>query len=456
MDVNNKMYLIITLHKKYLVYIGLFILIFLIPLNKTYAQYLPDITASSPFLPVGSGARAMGMAGAFIAIADDATASSWNPAGLTQLIRPEVSIVGSRFIRHDKSTFDHYPEASLSKTTRKTNLNFFSLVFPRSILYKNIIFSLNYQHFYDMNLHLKRRLHYKEVENEQELLDLNIIWDFSKAGRLAALSPAFAVQMTERLSLGFTVNIWPNSIGICENGWKKNLYISYDGLIKKRLPFNFISEYIHHYRFSGHNFNLGFRFEINPVIAIGGVMKTAFSAELENRLRYIVIDNGVKLKDEEKFNKERLLMPPSYGLGLAFRLSDNLTIGFDLYRTDWQRHILETSEVSYSAVTDERVGASKVKPTHHVRLGIEYLFIRPKTIIPIRSGIFYDPDPAKDNPNDFYGFSLGSGISFNRVSCDLAYQFRFAKDVKTMEFLGESDKDKITQQFIYFSLIYYL
>ena len=43
--------------------------------------------------PVGSGARALGMGGAFIAIADDATAASWNPGGLTQLERPELSLV---------------------------------------------------------------------------------------------------------------------------------------------------------------------------------------------------------------------------------------------------------------------------------------------------------------------------------------------------------------------------
>jgi long-subunit fatty acid transport protein len=41
--------------------------------------------------PVGSGARALGMGNAFIAVADDATAASWNPGGLSQLESPEVS-----------------------------------------------------------------------------------------------------------------------------------------------------------------------------------------------------------------------------------------------------------------------------------------------------------------------------------------------------------------------------
>ena len=36
----------------------------------------------------------MGMGGAFLARADDATAASWNPAGLSYLRLPEVSLVG--------------------------------------------------------------------------------------------------------------------------------------------------------------------------------------------------------------------------------------------------------------------------------------------------------------------------------------------------------------------------
>ena len=41
----------------------------------------------------GSGARAAGMGDAFIAVSDDGTAASWNPAGLAQLRQPEFSLV---------------------------------------------------------------------------------------------------------------------------------------------------------------------------------------------------------------------------------------------------------------------------------------------------------------------------------------------------------------------------
>src|SRR5512137_326851 len=53
-----------------------------------------DITGRQN-LSLGSGARAMGMGGAFLARADDATAASWNPAGLSYLRLPEVSLVGA-------------------------------------------------------------------------------------------------------------------------------------------------------------------------------------------------------------------------------------------------------------------------------------------------------------------------------------------------------------------------
>ena len=40
------------------------------------------------------GARSLGIGGAFVALADDATAAYANPAGLTQLVRPEMSVEG--------------------------------------------------------------------------------------------------------------------------------------------------------------------------------------------------------------------------------------------------------------------------------------------------------------------------------------------------------------------------
>ncbi len=45
------------------------------------------------FLSLGVGARALGMGGAFVGVADDATACFWNPAGLSQLNRKQLSLM---------------------------------------------------------------------------------------------------------------------------------------------------------------------------------------------------------------------------------------------------------------------------------------------------------------------------------------------------------------------------
>ncbi len=45
------------------------------------------------FMTIGTGARAMGLGGAFVAIADDATATYWNPAGLGFITGPEATFM---------------------------------------------------------------------------------------------------------------------------------------------------------------------------------------------------------------------------------------------------------------------------------------------------------------------------------------------------------------------------
>ena len=45
-------------------------------------------TTAASFLEIGIGARSLAMGGAFTAVADDATALYWNPAGITNILQP--------------------------------------------------------------------------------------------------------------------------------------------------------------------------------------------------------------------------------------------------------------------------------------------------------------------------------------------------------------------------------
>lgn len=60
--------------------------------GNTFCQANFDTGFTLEFNFFNPGARALGMGGAFVALADDSTAALANPAGLTTLIRPELSV----------------------------------------------------------------------------------------------------------------------------------------------------------------------------------------------------------------------------------------------------------------------------------------------------------------------------------------------------------------------------
>jgi hypothetical protein len=51
-----------------------------------------DIVDAASFMKIGAGAKAVALGGAFVAMADDASAGYWNPAGLSQLSGPVISL----------------------------------------------------------------------------------------------------------------------------------------------------------------------------------------------------------------------------------------------------------------------------------------------------------------------------------------------------------------------------
>jgi len=70
-----------------------------------FAPYAIADRYSCEFLYMGAGARALGLGGAFVAVADDSTAAYWNPAGLCQQEGREFTLMhAARFSR--LATFD--------------------------------------------------------------------------------------------------------------------------------------------------------------------------------------------------------------------------------------------------------------------------------------------------------------------------------------------------------------
>jgi len=422
-----------------------------------FAGHIYDsLDIQSSFNPVGSGARAMGMSGAFIAVSDDATSASWNPGGLIQLRESEISIVGEISNWSEKNLFERDPDSSFNSNFSDQNINYLSLVSPiYEFNNRVIIFSINYQHLFSFHRELDFR--FREIEAHRRYVYYN---EITQDGYLSAIGIACCFLITEYVSFGLTLNFWNDFL--VKNGWTQK--IVQNGKLSIIDPdyesdIDIYSQSILHnnYSFKGFNINLGFRWEISDKFVLGGVYKTPFTADLDHKYTYkssTSIGNPILI---EKHLHEELSMPKSYGLGIAYRFSDELTISADIYRTDWQDCILKDSEGEYSFITGIEIEKSNINPITQIRIGAEYLFINKKYeySIPLRGGIFYDPSPAEGSPDDLYGFTVGSGFSKGHYNFDIAFQYRYGSDVGQSKIAVSGFSQKLQEYKIYSSFIYH-
>jgi len=448
-------------------------LIFLIVLclsAHSWARISQTVEITSSPNPVGSGARALGMGGAFIGVADDATAASWNPAGLVQLETPEMSIVGTYTRRTEYTTYTNFPGASEPQRLDLLDLNYLSVAYPFTAAGVNMIVSLNLQDFYNFDRTLQ--LTYDFADTAAPLMTLQNSVDYSRKGLFKAISPAFALQLTPSLSLGLTLNFWET--GIYDNYWESSYTGRGHGTFAG-FSFNVKTGIFQRYEMSGlkvnpmdpfHwenvNFHAGFMWNINPRFTLGGVFKSPFEARLKHSYRF---DSEIRFPTVPAADSRNILryeetvmltMPMSYGLGLAYRFSDNLSLALDLYRTKWSDYVLKDGQGNvFNPVTGKPASESCSGDTLQVRLGGEYLFILDQAVIPLRAGVFYDPEPVEGGRDDFWGVSIGSGIVYGKTALDLAYVFRFGREVRTVNVGNFASSQDVDQHMLYFSVVYH-
>jgi len=243
------------------------------------------------------------------------------------------------------------------------------------------------------------------------------------------------------------------------NGWREEASKTITGMHEGH-EFTFSSKGVDEHHFSGRNLNIGFLWNLNNTISIGAVIKTPFQADLKVESNYsssIVFpdqpDTNIDISDTSTEYKT-LDMPMSYGIGLSYRFTDSFSASSDIYRTEWSDYILTDEDGNkISPITGKLSSESNIDPTHQVRLGTEYLIISKRHIIPLRGGIFYDPAPSEGNPDDFYGFRLGSGIVWKSFVFDAAYQYRIGNDVNDHNLKELDFSQDVTEHSFYGSVI---
>ena len=419
-----------------------------------------ELEIPSTFNPVGSGARAVGMGGAFISVADDATAASWNPAGLTQLRQTEVSFVVSGFERKENLSFGTNPEADGEHEINRTDINYFSATLPFECLDYGMVVSVSSQRLYDF----EREWDFSLVQSDVGIYKESD-WHFEQNGGLSAIGLSYAIRMIPgKLSAGLTLNIWDDSLS--ENTWEKRYKIHSAG-VSDVDPFTSEYERLDEYDFKGFNTVIGMLWDINDTFRIGAVLKAPFSADID-RKTYIKRETRYPLfpdanKSEPPYHEpgnDEIEMPMSYGIGFVCRVSDDLYVSADIYRTEWGDFIsIDETGNKTSAVSGRPTEESNVKPTHQIRFGAEYLLMKEdekRYAVPVRCGIFYDPAPAENSPDDYYGFSAGIGFTkIDRISLDIAYQFRYGNDVGRSILESFDFSQDVHEHTVYMSMIFY-
>lgn len=401
----------------------------------------PSLNFATSPNPVGSGARAQGKGLAFIGVADDATAASHNPAGLVQLQRPEASVVGAYFLRTENQDVTQPGIVLDDQTLHAFDLDYLSVAYPFQLLRRNVVVSLNYQRLFSLqgDTDVVSALTGECIDRPGRCLSGIQAVQSRQDGRLFTISPAVAVQITPALSVGIAVNIWP---AILNNGWEQDVKIQDRGVVVSgpdNVDFVANGSIEEHYDFEGWNTTIGVLWKINRIFQVGGVVRTPFTAKVtrshRSSLTYTQLDGSEPITTAAAFRETLDMdMPLSYGIGFAARLSDTFTVALDVSRIHWSEFRFEESTRDDQILVENGAPSGRGTAvlrgqggdTTTVRLGAEYLWIRPRTklIIPMRGGLFYDPEPSDSGVDAIWGASLGSGLVREQFAFDVAYTLR--------------------------------
>ncbi len=362
-------------------------LVFIVTLAVVFvSQELSFAQFEIDFNFIGAGARARGMGGAFIGGADDATAASWNPAGLVFLEKPEASAVYVYSSVYRTIDDEEVEDLGLSHGY----LNFVSAAIPLSIGDRNVVGCIAYQRVIDLF-------------NKEDIPLSNGTYETNQKGGVDAISPSVGIQISPQFSIGLAYNIY---LGATSTKWKYLLTEEEFDAPKEK--------------YSGSNVTMGGMLDLG-MFRIGATYKTPYilKAKQEERL-------GVRnLVDFNEYEFE-MKMPGMFGLGVMVEPTSNLRLaadyelrGFSNFETRFKGFDFEKPEEEFLDV-------------NQLRLGAEYLIMSGSNVIPLRLGLKTEPKPFKDANDDqvagaaltmglglvSHAFSLGATLEYSALTLE--------------------------------------
>lgn len=383
------------------------------------------------------GARSMGFGGAFVALADDATAAYANPAGLTQLIKPEISVE----VRHWSYSTPYTQGGRVEGYPSNQGLD--STVGLRTAVSEHDVAGVSYlsvAYPIDNWSFALYRHNYANLEFSGETQGLygggtsccQTRWNDQKMSSqidIVSYGVSAAYRLFDYLDVGFGAIYYDASFDsrVNEFMWDEDTpesFLAPNSFLPER---SVISERIHTDD-SDWALAAGFLWRISEMWSIGGVYRQKMEVDLDVEARagelvdYGVPPGGIIIEA----TGIPVQFPDFYGLGFAYRHADGrFTVSFQ-----WDR-------VEYSDIPDSlRLDDQTMDDSDELHLGVEYVFLDSTPIIAMRLGAWMEPDhqmhATVDDPvtqallrrgDDDVHYSAGLGIATERFQIDLAADF---------------------------------
>jgi hypothetical protein len=383
----------------------------------------------------GSGARAAGMANAFIAISDDGTAASWNPAGLGQLRKPELSIVGTNLGQSAESEGfrtrdDTAVYSPVSSSYSSSYLDFASLAVPVTAFGKPLTFQASWRRLYALDYRENVTLTREPIVPEgPPAIRLRSNQDVK--GSVDVLSIATAVKLTQRLALGLSLNHWRGE-------WSEEQSAS-ETLLDGTEPSDF-GWFRQDNRVRGENMSFGLMLTY-PRWSVGLVHQRPLQSDYEALVQQ---ETSEAPPPAELQTQGNLQFAQALGVGGAWRPSPRWTVALDFTWDDWTSTIIDTPETGAINIFDGLPeDVTSTRDTVSVNAGAERLFLGDGFVVPLRFGAAYEPQggrsPYTRDPINYVVFAAGTGYNTNSLKFDAAVQYRSAgfRDGTSFELPGQ-------------------
>lgn len=398
----------------------------------------------------GAGSRAVGLGGSFLALADDATAVSFNPAGLAQLLAPEFSLVSESLQRQQaftgfKSAVEEFGD-STNKDNRFSPL-FFSATVPFKTANRTLVITLAYQRVIDFNFDSDRNLKVRTTPGGASRQVSNSV---TQDGAINVWSLGIGTELTPRLLVGASVNLWRGEWNLAS---RQTLSDS-----------NAFLDVLQNNQFRGINVNAGALWR-GEMLNVGLAYHSGFRADYRVDGRFAALDEqGRPVVFPAQKGQLDLQWPDTIGVGIAFKPHDRLTVTADSSRTRWSAAVLRGSFISQAdgaPVQDlsldganffDYLKSSRTPDTKDLRGGIEWIaFLGDSVILPLRIGAFREPQPIVDRQTGqqrvLKGYTFGLGLKFKALTLDLAFKDAKAEnDVSRVLLLNGSFVDALGRE----------